>query len=95
MTTRRVYYTATLLPSGEIVLAGGADITNYFLNTAELYDPVAQIFTALKSKMKNTLQGHAATLLPDGNVLIAGGDTAFDVATVTPETTNTTELYFP
>jgi len=96
MTTPRAYYTATLLPNGETALAGGgSSATAVFLNTAELYDPVAQSFTALKAKMKNTLQGQTATLLPDGQVLIAGGDIAIDASPGTPVSTSAAELYSP
>jgi N-acetylneuraminic acid mutarotase len=96
MTTPRAYYTATLLPNGEILLAGGgSSATSLFLKTAELYDPVAPIFTALKAKMKNALQGHTATLLPDGQVLIAGGNFAIDASSGAPLSTSATELYLP
>ncbi len=52
--------------------AGGTD-----LNTAELYDPVAQTFTTLAAQMITPRSGHVGVTLPyNGKVLIAGGTSA-------------------
>jgi uncharacterized protein (TIGR03437 family) len=66
MTIARRGYTATLLPSGKVLFAGG--------NTAaaELYDPATGTFTRTGG-MTTPRSNHSATLLPDGKVLIAGG----------------------
>ena len=67
---RRSAHTATMLPSGKVLFAGGfidADITS-----AELYDPAAGTFTSTGS-LSAARSAHTATLLPDGKVLIAGG----------------------
>lgn len=70
----RYNHTATLLPSGKVLVVGG-QVTNTFLVTAsaELYDPVAGTWTATGS-MPEPLANHTATLLPNGQVLVAGGD---------------------
>jgi N-acetylneuraminic acid mutarotase len=70
----RYNHTATLLPSGQVLVAGG-QVTNSLLVTAaaELYDPVAGTWTATNS-MPNPLANHTAALLPNGQVLVAGGD---------------------
>ena len=73
----RYNFTATLLPNGQVLIAGG-EITNNFLVTGEceLYDPGSGTFSATMS-MLDTVGNHTATLLPDGKVLVAGGDTSF------------------
>jgi hypothetical protein len=76
MTTARMYHTATLLPNGKVLIAGGVT-SNMTTNTAELFDPTSGTFT---SPSPNTMTlaryGHTATLLPNGKVLIAGGFTS-------------------
>jgi hypothetical protein len=67
MTTPRSEHTATLLPNGKVLIAGGSGNSS-----AELYDPSTGIFAATGS-MTAARIGHAATLLPDGRVLMAGG----------------------
>ena len=75
MVTALVYHTATLLPSGQVLLAGGEEGNGYgtALNTAELYNPTANTFTALSATMTTARFSHTATLLPTGEVLLAGG----------------------
>jgi hypothetical protein len=71
MTAARMNHTATLLPNGKVLLVGGSDGSSP-LSTAELYDPVADKFTATGS-MSAARVFHTATLLSSGKVLIAGG----------------------
>jgi len=59
-------HTATLLLTGQILIAGGAT------HTAELYDPATGVFTAT-GVMTSTRRGHTATLLNSGLVLVTGG----------------------
>jgi N-acetylneuraminic acid mutarotase len=74
MTTNRAGHSATLLPNGKVLITGGADSYAVALfNTAEIYDPVAQTFTALTVTMTTPRAGHSATLLPNGTVIISGG----------------------
>ena len=70
MSTLREGHTATLLPSGEVLVAGGLG-TNY-LPSAELYDPRTRSWRPVAS-MKKSRVGHTATLLTNGQVLVAGG----------------------
>src|SRR6185295_6328103 len=59
---------------GRVLIAGGArGSSGPALNTAELYDPGSEMFTATSAPMTSTRQYHSATLLLDGKVLIAGG----------------------
>ena len=75
MTTARSGHTATLLPSGKVLIAGGIPLDwpdDPLLSTAELYDPATGTFAATGSMGTGRAQ-HTATLLADGRALIAGG----------------------
>ena len=61
--------TATALPNGQVLVAGG----ELGLITAELYNPASGLFTRTPTDMGTGRTQHTATLLPDGRVLIAGG----------------------
>ncbi len=83
----RVYHTATLLPNGRVLIAGGYDGTSN-ISSAEVYDPATGTFSPTGS-MGTARAGHTATLLPSGKVLIAAG------SAVAYTTTNSAELYDP
>jgi hypothetical protein len=82
----RSFHTATLLPDGRVLVAGGlTSIPNgaALLDSAELYDPAIGSWTTTTSLTRRR-SGHTATLLPSGQVLAVGGDQA-----------GTAELYDP
>jgi len=64
-------FTATLLPNGKVLVAGGDDDTTTF-SSAELYDPASGVWTATGSLI-TARRFHSAALLPNGKVLMAGG----------------------
>ena len=66
--------TATLLPNGTVLVAGGkVDQGPAATAQAELYNPTNGTFTATVATMTTQRMGHTATLLNDGTVLIVGG----------------------
>ena len=68
MAEARSLHTATFLPSGNVLVAGGG-VEN---STAELYDPATGSFS-ITGGMEIGRSGHTATLLPNGSVLVVGG----------------------
>src|SRR5437588_39524 len=77
MTTPRIGHTATLLPSGKVLVAGGGG--GVLLAQAELYDPATGTWSPTGS-MAIARSGHTATLLPSGKVLVAGGSNGSGVS---------------
>jgi N-acetylneuraminic acid mutarotase len=71
MKNDREGHTATLLPNGQVLVAGGFDGTNY-LTSAELYNPTTGRWNTTGS-MQTARDGHTAVLLSNGQVLVAGG----------------------
>jgi hypothetical protein len=94
MTTPRAGHTATLLPDGRVLIAGGyssqeAGLRGNPLASTELYDPSTNTFTAT-GPMTRPRQGHTATLLNTGKVLITGGESS-----VNSVIESSAELYDP
>ena len=69
LATARLNHTATLLPNGKVLVAGGLGGT---LASAELYDPANGTWAATGS-LATGRYWHTATLLPNGKVLVVGG----------------------
>lgn len=73
MNVARADHTTTLLPNGQVLIAGGFN-DNGVVSSAEIFDPVANSFTLLAAPMTSLRAEHTATLLANGKVLIAGGN---------------------
>jgi len=77
MHAAREQQTATLLPDGDVLVAGGLNEGGFCCNgsnfsSAELYDPATGTWSTTAS-MSATHAGGTATLLRNGWVLVAGG----------------------
>jgi hypothetical protein len=77
-------YTATLLTSGKILIAGGVNEQGHPTSEAGLVDPAIASFTATGG-LVTARAGHTATLLNDGRVLVTGGTDSNGNATATAE----------
>ena len=68
----RARHTATLLPDGQVLVAGGQ--SGPAGGSAERFDPVTGTWTATGNLNTRREEGHTATVLSDGRrVLVAGG----------------------
>src|SRR5205823_142137 len=85
LTTARAYHTATLLPNGKVLVAGGAGGAGR--NSVGQYDAATGSGSATGS-LTTARDYHTATLLPNGKVLVAGGQNSSGVL-------NSPELYDP
>ena len=72
MATARSGHTATLLASGNVLVAGGGNAQSEH-SSAELYNPAGGGTFAATGSMADSRIEHTATLLPSGKVLMAGG----------------------
>jgi hypothetical protein len=73
MSVERQFHTATLLTSGQVLLAGGlTKVGSVATASADLYDPATNAFKAT-SAMASARLYHTATPLGNGVILIVGG----------------------
>src|SRR5206468_2329111 len=87
LVTARTRHTATLLPNGKVLVAGG-NHGHAASSSAELYDPATGTWTATGS-LGTARKQHTATLLPSGKVLVAAGERGVG------EDLNSAEVYDP
>jgi hypothetical protein len=73
-------HTATALPDGRVVIAGG-DTPLTLTQFVDIFDPVENTLTTVGT-LVSPRRGHAATLLSDGRVVIAGGFTGHSMVDV-------------
>ncbi len=64
-------HTATLLPSGKVLVTGGQDTSGAFAST-EVYDPATGAWSST-GDLTTAREEHTATLLLSGKVLVTGG----------------------
>src|SRR5258707_1022176 len=65
-------HTTTLLPNGQLLIAGGILNTGVTTNSVELYDPASGT-CKLTGTMTLPRRNHTAILLLNGKVLVTGG----------------------
>src|SRR5438477_11961 len=85
LTAPRENHTATLLPNGKVLVAGGLNRggdNNGVASSAELYDPATGTWSRTGNLSGDKIFGHTATPLPNGKVVVAG--TALNVALYDP-----------
>lgn len=87
MVEPRSGHVATLLPNGNVLIAGGMRRNQDFYKSAELYDPANNTFH-LTGEMNEPRVSPIAVLLKSGKVLVAGGWIGHGC-------TNTAEVYDP
>jgi TATA-box binding protein (TBP) (component of TFIID and TFIIIB) len=73
MSRARTAHTATLLPTGKVLVTGGRDNTRLHASS-EIWDPSSGNWLTTSS-MALAREHHTALLLPSGKVLITGGST--------------------
>lgn len=67
-------HTATLLPDGRVLIAGGRDDSGAPVSSAWLFDPGVDAVLATQRDMQVARAGHVATVVCDGTVVIVGGE---------------------
>ena len=88
LATRRESHSATLLPSGKVLVVGGYNTLGNLAST-ELYDPNTGTWSAGAS-LATARDQQTATLLPSGEVLVVGGRASDGQSAL-----SSTELYDP
>ncbi|HZH78742.1 MAG TPA: Ig-like domain-containing protein, partial [Archangium sp.] len=74
LATARAWHTATLLPSGKVLVVGGPGPGSASLASVEVYEPATGAWSGSPTANMATARArHTATLLPSGQVLVAGG----------------------
>ncbi|AKT41287.1 uncharacterized protein CMC5_054540 [Chondromyces crocatus] len=80
LNTPRRGHTATLLADGRVLVTGGYYDDAGYLDSCEIYDPVANTWTFV-APMPGARFNHGAARLPDGRVLVTGGRFSGDTST--------------
>ncbi|HLJ90065.1 MAG TPA: kelch repeat-containing protein, partial [Candidatus Angelobacter sp.] len=90
----REIHSATLLPNGMVLIAGGVG-ANGPLDSAELYNPATGTFS-LTGTLNSERYAHTATLLNNGAVLVVGGQDYFQTSSgLTVELLRSAETFVP
>jgi N-acetylneuraminic acid mutarotase len=88
-------HTATLLPSGKVLVVGGlfhGPTSTSYTNSAELYDPATASWTFTGS-LHTERAIHTATRLQNGKILVVGGTNVTIGFIIQPEGISRAELY--
>ena len=84
MTTPRWGHSATVLNDGKLLVVGGQERLSGRVGTAEIYDPVSNVWSAAANMIDPRGKSHSAVLLSDGKVMVMGDSE-----------TGTVEIYDP
>ncbi|CAF4844563.1 unnamed protein product, partial [Rotaria sp. Silwood2] len=79
MSNARYWHTASVLPNGKVLITGGYD-GNFYLSSAELYDPSTGLWTTTGT-MNSAGSVHTTSVLTNGDVLATGGFIYFPLST--------------
>ena len=90
--TARSNHTLTLLSDGRLLVVGGNQGGDTYLNSATIYDPLRGTWSNAAS-MNYSRSGHTANLLPDGRVLVCGGKGIMGIGQA--NILNSAEIYDP
>ena len=87
----RSNHISVVLHDGRVLVAGGTTTGGRTTSSAEIYDPVSNVWSAASS-MVEPRSGQTASLLEDGRVLVAGGET---VGLLGPSVSASLEIFDP
>ncbi len=90
---RRVSHTATLLPNGDLLIAGGVNESGTTLASSDIV-AASGPFINPTGTMNFARSSHTATLMTNGCVLVIGGNSAASDAAA-PSAENRAEIYNP
>jgi hypothetical protein len=65
--------TASVLPNGKVLIAGGQGPSGTSIDYSEVFDPQTETFSRLPGTQGTARMAHNAAVLPDGNVVLTGG----------------------
>src|SRR5262249_17368172 len=84
LASRRIGHTASLLPSGRVLIVGGISTPDGWdpSSMPELFDPAIGEFVPSDDRLAHRRSGHAAAPLSLGEVLIVGGDSGQNTAEI-------------
>jgi hypothetical protein len=85
MLTPRACHSATLLPNGKVLIAGGMQRDGVITSSTELFDPATGTFTSA-GNMATERACQSATVLRNGKVLLAGSFEATSAELYDPST---------
>jgi N-acetylneuraminic acid mutarotase len=91
MKVARDEHTATALPNGKILVAGGENTAGLSDARTELYNPTTKVWT-LTGNLMASRDEHTAVLLQNGLVLVSGGNA---INSTTTTVLHSAELYTP